>query len=52
MKKTEHKVGSKDEKKYFRVMPLRGPPKLFFDNEDEYNKWTDCNKATSKRVNY
>ena len=31
--------GSTDEKTLFRVMPLNGVEKIYFDSQDEYTTW-------------
>lgn len=33
------KIGTKDEKLYYKVMPLDGAEKIFFDSKDEYDIW-------------
>lgn len=32
-------VGSAEEKTLFRVMPMGGPDKLFFDSAEQYHHW-------------
>lgn len=36
---TEDKRETKDEKKYYRVMPVNSDEKLFFDSRDQYLEW-------------
>ena len=31
--------GTTDEKELFRVMPLDGIEKIYFDSQNEYNTW-------------
>ena len=36
---TDVVIGSKEERTLFRVMPMGGTDKLFFDSEDNYHGW-------------
>lgn len=33
------KIGTKDEKYFYKVMPLDGPEKIFFHDKNEYDEW-------------
>ena len=39
------KKGSTDEKELYRVMPLDGAEKMYFDSKDEYESWTKKRKS-------
>lgn len=41
--------GSSEEKELYRVMPLDGSEKIYFDSEDEYKTWSkNVRKKQSK----
>jgi hypothetical protein len=45
---TLFKMGSKDERQYWRVMTERWG-KLFFDSRDAYDRWCSTGRANSER---
>ena len=45
---TSFKVGSNDERQFFRVMTEHWG-KLFFDSENTYNQWCSSGRANSER---
>ena len=52
LEQTEYLVGSKDELRFFRVMPLDGNPggkKLFFSNRNEYELYSGFEQDTKER---
>ena len=38
--------GTKNEKELFRVMPVNGTEKIYFDSQFEYSEWSQRNKRT------
>jgi len=40
-------VGSGDERTLFRVMPVNGQKKMFFESEDEYLRWRQSKMVRS-----
>ena len=44
--------GSKDEKELYRVMPVDGSEKIFFDSKDEYETWNRKNRNRLKTYNH
>jgi len=43
--------GSTKERELFRVMPIDGTEKLYFDSEDEYNTWIRKNRKSRTLCN-
>ena len=43
--------GSPEEHKLFRVMPLDGTEKIFFDSKDEYDTWFRKNRKSRTTYN-
>ena len=44
-------IGSVEESQLYRVMPLNGTEKLYFDTEGEYKSWSRSQRVRNKMYN-